>query len=248
MDIEKKLYTDRFYRKDIKPDDLYCYEVKDKESDLLISSEKYLKDFAKENLKKYRNQIEEYIKKDPYFIHALKPYKLLKDAPLIVRKMHAAGKICGVGPMASVAGAISQFLGKDLLRMTDEVIIENGGDIFIKTKKIRRLAIFSGNTEWKDKLVLIIKPEQTPLGICTSSGKIGHSLSFGNADAVVIISKSAILADAVATAAGNMIKSCKDIPKTIKYCKGISKVKGTVIIKDKHMGIWGDIQLEETEN
>lgn len=238
-------YTDRFYRKTSSPDDLYCYEVKVKESDILISSGKYLKDQATENLKKYRSQIEEYIRRDPHFVHALAPYELLKDAPLIVRKMNDAGKVCNVGPMAAVAGAISQFIGKDLLQLTDEVILENGGDIFIKTKKIRRVGIFSGDTALSDKLILKIRPEQTPLGICTSSGKIGHSLSFGSADAVAIVSTSAILADAVATAVGNMIKSHNDIPKAIHYCREIKEVRGVVIIKDKHLGIWGGVELEE---
>jgi ApbE superfamily uncharacterized protein (UPF0280 family) len=243
--MKNNLYTYRFYRKTSKPKDLYCYEVKEKESDLLVSSGKNLKATTLKILKNYRKQIEEYIEKDPHFASALTPYKLLKDAPLIARKMQAAGKACGVGPMAAVAGAISQFLGKDLLKLTDEVIIENGGDIFIKTKKTRRVAIFSGDTAWKDKLILIIKPEQTPLGICTSSGKIGHSLSFGKADAVAIISDCAILADAVATAIGNMIQSPHDIPKAIRYCKKIKNIKGVVIVKDSDLGIWGDIELEE---
>jgi ApbE superfamily uncharacterized protein (UPF0280 family) len=152
--------------------------MKVKESDILVSSGKYLKKEAIENLKKYRGQIEGYIRKDPHFAHALKPYKLLNNAPLIVKKMHEAGKVCDVGPMASVAGAISQFLGESLLKLTDEVIVENGGDIFIKTKKIRRVAIFSGDTDWKDKLILKVKPEQTPFGICTSSGKINPPMIF----------------------------------------------------------------------
>ncbi len=246
--MKNNLYTDRFYRKTSSPDDLYCYEVKVKESDILISSGKYLKDQATENLKKYRGEIKEYIRRGPHFAYALTPYKLRNDAPLIVRKMNEAGKVCGVGPMAAVAGAISQFIGKDLLQLTDEVILENGGDIFIKTKKTRRVAIFSGNTAWEDKLILIIRPEQTPLGICTSSGKIGHSLSFGNVDAVAIISNSAILADAVATAVGNMIKLHNDIPKAIHYCRGIKAGRGVVIIKDKHLGIWGEVELEESQN
>ncbi len=244
--MKDDLYTYRFYRETAKSEDLYCYEVKEKESDLFISSGKNLKEPATENLKKYRRQIEEYIKRDPSFLYALTPCELLKDAPIIVKKMNEAGKICGVGPMAAVAGAISQFLGEDLLKLTDEVIIENGGDIFIKTKKTRKVAIFSGETVWKNKLILKINPEQTPLGICTSSGTVGHSLSFGNADAVAIISNSAILADAIATAVGNMIKSHEDIPKAIHYCKEIKEVKGVVIVKDSNLGVWGDIQLEET--
>lgn len=243
--MKNNLYTYRFYRKTSKPKDLYCYEVKEKETDLLISSGKDLKPAALKILKKYRKQLEEYIEKDPKFASALAPYRLLKGAPLIARKMQEAGKMCNVGPMAAVAGAISQFLGKELLELTDEVIIENGGDIFIKTNKPRKVAIFSGDTAWKDKLILAIKPEQTPLGICTSSGKIGHSLSFGKADAVAIIADCAILSDAVATATANMIQSPRDIPKAICYCKKIKGLKGVVIVKDSSLGIWGDIQLED---
>lgn len=241
-------YTNRFYRENTKPEGLFSYEVKVKESDILVSSGKELKEFALENLKNCRSQIENYIREDPGFKKTLKPYKIKSDAPLIIKKMNEAGEQCNVGPMASVAGAINQFLGESLLKLTDEVILENGGDIFIKTKKMRRVAIFSGNTKWKDKLILKIKPEQTPLGICTSSGKIGHSLSFGNADSVVVISPSAILADAVATAAGNMIKSPQDISPTINYCRKINKIIGVVIIKDERIGVWGDIELEELQN
>lgn len=239
-------YTHRFYRKNAVSEDLYRCEIKEKESDIFISSGNPVRPAALKILKKYRKQIEEYIEKDPQFVSALFPYPLLKGAPLIARKMQKAGKTCNVGPMAAVAGAISQFLGEELLKITDEIIIENGGDIFIKTKEIRRIAVFSGDTVWKNKLILSIKPEQTPLGICTSSGKIGHSLSFGKADAVAIIAKSAILADAVATAVGNMIESHHDIPKAIRYCKKIKTVTGIVIVKDNHLGVWGNIELEES--
>ncbi len=247
LKMKSNLYIPRFYRKTSRPEDLYCYEVKEKESDLFISSGKDLKDLALESLKKYRKELEEYIKKDPYFLSALAPYKLLDNAPLIARKMQEAGEICNVGPMAAVAGAISQFIGEELLKFTDEVILENGGDIYIKTKKTRRVSVFSGKTAWENKVILIIQPEQTPLGLCTSSGTIGHSLSFGKADAVAIISDCAILADAVATATGNMIQSARDIPKAIRYCRKIKNIKGVVIIKDNNLGIWGDVQLEETK-
>ena len=244
--MNPKPYTHRFYRKISIPKDLYRCEFKEKESDLFISSGKQVKSSALKVLKKYRKQIEKYMEKDPKFKSALTPYRLPKNAPLIVRKMQEAGKACNVGPMATVAGAISQFLGKELLKLTDEIIIENGGDIFIKTKKPRKVAIFSGDTAWKDKLILIIKPQNFPLGICTSSGKLGHSLSLGKADTATIIADSAILADAVATAVGNMIQSARDIPKAIRYCKKIKGLKGVVIVKDSNLGIWGDIQLQDT--
>ena len=240
-----KKYIERFYRKELHPEDLIYYSIKIKESDILICSSKYLKKEATEILKRYRGEIEEYIKRDPLFTHTLKPHEPIPGAPLIVKKMAEAGKKCRVGPMASVAGAIGEFLGLGLLQFTNEVIVENGGDLFIETEKMRKVGIFAGDSAWSNKLVLKISPEDTPLGICTSSGKIGHSLSFGTTDAVVIVSDSAILSDAVATAVGNMVKSPADIQRALQYCRKIGSIRGVIIVKGKNLGIWGDLELEE---
>ena len=84
-------------------------------------------------------------------------------------------------------------------RLTENLIIENGGDLYIKTKNLRVVSIYAGENKFKDHLKIKISAEDSPIGICTSSGKLGHSLSFGKADAVTILSKDAFLADAVAT-------------------------------------------------
>lgn len=145
--------------------------------------------------------------------------------------------------MAAVAGAIAEFVGKDLLDYTPEVIVENGGDIFVKTTRIRRIGIYAGNSPFTKKIAIEISPEKTPLGVCTSSGTVGHSLSLGKADAVVVLSPSTILADASATAIGNLIKDESDISSGIEFAKKIKGVKGVLIIKDDKMGIWGDIKI-----
>jgi len=238
-------YIERFYRRQVKSEDLVNYQIKLKESDILVSTETNLASETKKILKKYRSQIEDYIAEDPLFAKSLKPIKVKKKASPIVKEMAEAAFLAGVGPMAGVAGAISQFLGKDLEKFSAEVIVENGGDIFIQSQKIRRIGIFSGVSSWRDSLCLEISPEETPLGICTSSGKIGPSLSLGDADAVVVLSSSAILADTVATAVGNMIYSSKDIDKGIEFGKKIKNIKGLLIVKDKHLGVWGQITLVE---
>jgi ApbE superfamily uncharacterized protein (UPF0280 family) len=151
----------------------------------------------------------------------------------------------GVGPFASVAGAMAEFVGRDLLKYSKEVIVENGGDIFLKTLRKRRIGIFAGKSRLSNRLALEILPDETPLGVCTSSGTVGHSLSFGKADAVVVVSESTPLADASATAIGNLIKEKKDIPKEIEKAKKIEGLKGVVIIKDGKLGIWGNITISK---
>jgi ApbE superfamily uncharacterized protein (UPF0280 family) len=146
--------------------------------------------------------------------------------------------------MAAVAGAIAEFLGKGLLKKGyNEVIIENGGDIFLKITRIRTIGIYSGRSRlWRD-LGLHIKPKDTPMGICTSSGTLGHSLSFGCADSVVILSKNASLADAVATATCNQVKSKRDLQSALNFAKSIRGVSGVVIIVGNNLISWGKVDF-----
>src|SRR4030042_3242503 len=148
--------------------------------------------------------------------------------------------------MAAVAGAMAEFLGKDLLRKGfKEVIIENGGDIFMKTRKSRSVGIYAGKSKLWKKLKLKIKPKKTPIGICTSSGTIGHSLSFGYADSVVILSRNASLADALATATANLIESKQDLPRALDFTRSIKMICGAVIIFKNNLISWGSVEFKK---
>ena len=148
--------------------------------------------------------------------------------------------------MASVAGAITEFVGTELLAFSPEVIVENGGDIFLKSLGKRIVGIYAGKSPLTGKIGLEIDGEEAPLGICTSSGTVGHSLSYGQADAVIVLSQSATLADAAATAIGNLIKQPSDIPCGIELAKGIEGLKGLLIIKDDKLGLWGEVKICQT--
>jgi ApbE superfamily uncharacterized protein (UPF0280 family) len=160
--------------------------------------------------------------------------------------MAAAGLKAGVGPMAAVAGAIAECVGRELLTYTAEIIVENGGDIFLKIKKDRVVGIYAGESPLTGKLGLEIEARATPLGVCTSSGKVGHSLSYGRADAVVAMSADTALADAAATAIGNRVKQAGDTDKALEFARGIVGLKGVVIIIGEKVGAWGDVKLCET--
>lgn len=236
-------YEERTYRSLINQDNLVSYHVKIAESDLWISSDKDLTDHALKYLAGHRHALESYIKKTPDFRTSLVPVPDDDLAPPIIRDMISKSKICGVGPMAGVAGAVSEFVGRDLLPFTENIIIENGGDIFIKTEDNVRASVFAGESPLSYNVNFIIKAKDTPLGVCTSSATVGPSISFGKADAVCVISKSATLADAAASAIGNRAKSNKDIKAALEYGINISGVIGIIIIMGKEMGAIGEVQL-----
>lgn len=235
------IYEERNYRSLINKDNLISYPVKIAQSDLWISSDSNLAGLAEKSLRQHRYSLESYIDRNPEFRTTLIPHPYDPLAPLIVREMIEQSGVCGVGPMASVAGAIAEFVGKDLLGFTDNLIIENGGDIFLQSKKSLSIGIFAGESALSYKVKIIVKPEETPLGICTSSATVGPSLSFGKADAVCVLSKSAILADAAASAIANGVKSKNDIKKALDYGMKIPGVRGIVIIIENEMGATGKV-------
>lgn len=239
--MKSSKFQRRFYRDWTKAKGLYLSRITAKETDLVILTNKRLdREFIEERIRSYRWDIESYIAKDRRFLTALKPIAVELAAPAIIKEMAASAQAANVGPMASVAGAIAQFLGRDLLKQGyKDVIVENGGDIFLKTTRSRRVGVYAGGLRLWSKLVLEIKPKDTPVGICTSSGTIGHSLSFGCADSVVILSKSASLADAAATATANRIKSKQDLKPALDFAKGITGVLGVVIIMKNNLLTWG---------
>lgn len=241
------MYQPRTYRHWIKGSDLVSFNVTVKETDLHVQAAVNLKRRTQRLVLKYREMLERYIDRNPLFLTTLEPLPVSEDAPRIVRAMAEAGEAAGVGPMAAVAGAIAQFVGEELLAFTPEIIIENGGDIYLKTTEKRLVGIYAGNSPLTGKIGLEIEPAETPLGICTSSGTVGHSLSFGKADAVVIVAESAVLADAAATATGNIVSQPEDISKGIEFARTTNGLKGAVIIIGAAMGVWGDITLREID-
>lgn len=240
------MFQPRTYRRWVRSQDLVSFHAMVRETDLYINTSANLKRKALRIVCKYREQVENYINRYPCFLTALEPFSADDDAPVIVRAMSAATASVGVGPMASVAGAIAEFVGNELLLFSSDVIIENGGDIYLRSLKTRLVAIYAGKSALSGKIGLEIDGRETPRGICTSSGSVGHSLSFGKADAVTVLSDSATLADAAATAIGNLIKEPGDIQKGLDFARNVEGITGLVIIIGDKMGVWGDVRLRPT--
>ena len=231
------------YRELITPRDLFSFQVEIKESNLFVLASRKLPKQTEETLVWCRKDIEQYIYRNPVFRTTFKPFPLEEGMPPIVRTMAEAGREAGVGPMATVAGAIAEFVGKELLNYCDQVIVENGGDIFMKVKRRRTVGIYAGDSPLSKRIALQIEPQDTPLGICCSAGTFGHSQSLGTADAVIILSPFTALADAVATAVGNLVKDEASIQKGLEFVRKIPFTRGGVIVKEKKMGAWGRLRI-----
>lgn len=243
-----KEYVERTYRLLNNQQDLIFFQIAIKETDLdigipgkkLTSS---LLEGIKQEVNAIREQLEQYITTNNTFLHTLKPYKITTNAPEIAKIMANAGNLAGIGPMSAVAGAIAQHIGMLLAKRTQEVIVENGGDIYIRSLRTRKIGIFAGSSPFTNRLALEIPPHQMPLGICTSSGTVGYSFSKGCADAAVILSPSAAVADAVATATGNLVQDEQDLQKAADFAMSIKSVTGALVIKNDKMAAAGNVKL-----
>jgi ApbE superfamily uncharacterized protein (UPF0280 family) len=209
---------------------------------------------AREALRDARSQIEGYVSciggipvhaGHEHFMKSLEPLPEDPVAPFVVRAMLEAGASAGVGPMAAVAGAIAAYVGNALATAfkSSEIIVENGGDLWLRFDRPLEVAVFSGNSPFSRRIAVELLPELSPCGLCTSSGTIGPSLSFGYADAAVILCRDAALADAWATAACNAVQSSADIQPVLSLLRAQPNILGSLIIVDDKMGIQGKLRL-----
>jgi ApbE superfamily uncharacterized protein (UPF0280 family) len=234
----------RFYRSRQRAVEWVGFEVKYRETDLWIRAGRRLEKEAMDAVLDCRHQLESYISQSPKFLTSLTPLPDDPTAPPLVRCMLDAAARAGVGPMASVAGAIAQRVGQALKPLTESIIIENGGDCYLDVDEDIRVGVYAGpKSPFHDRLALKFPKERFPLGICTSSGTIGHSLSFGKADAVAVVSRNAALADAAATALGNMVRAPSDIEMALERAAQMQGIEGALILIGDKMGAWGDLEL-----
>jgi ApbE superfamily uncharacterized protein (UPF0280 family) len=194
-----------------------------------------------EALRSVRIELEDYIAADPVFAKTHAPHDPMPDASDLVRQMCSATRLAGVGPMASVAGAFASKALEQMIRSgAKEGVVDNGGDIALTIREPILMGIYAGKSSIRN-LAFQIEPRDSILGICTSSGTVGHSFSYGIADAAVVISGNVILADAAATALGNRIHSSSDLESCFDFLKPITEIEGALVILDDRMAMWGDL-------
>jgi len=236
-------YCRRTYREFKNQERLIPFHVAVKETDLYVKARTRLENETRDLITELRSEIENYIRSNPSFRESLTPLPFDPSASPIIRAMLEASSQANVGPMAAVAGAIAEWVGTSLLPQSPEVIVENGGDVFISTAESTVIEIFAGSSPFSERIGIRLEPSCMPMGICTSSATIGPSLSFGKADAVTVLASSTPLADAVATSIGNEIQNEADIQVGLKTAESISGLTGVVVLVGERMGIWGNVEL-----
>jgi hypothetical protein len=192
-----------------------------------------------------RSEVERYVLAHPEFRWSLEPVKLEGKHPRVIELMLRAGELAEVGPFAAVAGAISQVAAEAALNAgAKNVLVENGGDITIIGARDFRVGVFAGDAKGSGKIGFLVRAGELPIGICTSSGTVGHSLSFGDADAVVAVAHEASIADAAATSIANEVKG-EDIKSSIEQglsrAKCIREIRGCLIARGDCIGTWGEL-------
>ncbi|MEW6659838.1 MAG: UPF0280 family protein [Thermodesulfobacteriota bacterium] len=236
-------YEPRTYRTRMAREGLAGFRVVVKETDLWVLAARDFTPEVRETVLQERRQLESYLAGHPGFLETLAPWPEDPFAPGVVREMIAAAARVGVGPMAAVAGTLAQRVGRALSPQSPEVIVENGGDIYLKLQQPATIALFAGKSPLSGKVGLKIDPAWGPLGVCTSSGTVGHSLSFGRADAACVLAADAALADAAATALGNRVPDAGAIATALEWAGTVPEILGAVVIVGEKMGAWGQIEL-----
>lgn len=236
-------YHERTYRRLMGGGGLCSFQVVCQETDLMIQADCLLDNEARERTLACRGHIEGYIERYPGFATTLVPWHDQAGAPEIVRDMLRASRAAGVGPMAAVAGAMAESVGRKLLDFSRRVVVENGGDVFLRTDVPVVAGLFAGDSPLSLKVGVRVPDARDGIGLCTSSATVGHSLSTGSADAVCAVAPSCALADAAATAIGNRVHSFRDLESAIDFGRRIAGVLGIVVVAGRKMGAWGQVEL-----
>jgi uncharacterized protein len=247
----KSGFRERFYRDHMGEGRFRAFTITCKDSDLWIGvdNDSFLPEivnYAIDKLFELRYNLESYIRENPEFKTSFIPVKSNKGEPEIAAEMNRAAKIAGTGPMAAVAGAFSENIGKAIQNKfkINEIVVENGGDIYLKINHNLIISVYAGLSPLSGKIGIEIPAKSTPLGICTSAGTVGPSFSFGKADAVMIASKSTAIADALATAFGNRIKKADDISDALELVKNYENILSALIICEGNIGIYGQFNVK----
>jgi len=189
-----------------------------------------------------RGILERYIRDNPSFATSLTPVEVDTDAPDVARRMARAATAVGVGPMAAVAGTMAQLAVEAACRNgAAEAIVENGGDTFALCTRPVVIGLYAGDGPLQDRLAFHLQPQQSPLAVCSSSGRMGHSMSLGNCDLATVTARDASLADAAATLAANCVRSVEDIDGALERIAAIDGVDGVLLVKNDRIGLAGDL-------
>ena len=241
----RHLSTHRAYRDAVRPrEGETFFRVCVEQTDLLVVAETDLQAEIAAFVAQVRGELKNWIMFHPEFAESLEPLTVPESAPGIVRAMAENAALCGVGPMAAVAGAVAQAVGEEFAAQSPNILVENGGDTYLRSTRERVVALLA-EPESGAMLGLRIEADDFPAAVCASSATIGHSLSLGNGDLVAVRARDARLADAAATALCNLLCDRGDVDKVLKEAERLAGhgLDGVFAQLGQTMAAWGKIEL-----
>lgn len=241
--------ANRHYRSNVDPArGETAFRVVIEQTDLHIVARRDLTQEVAAHVRRVRGELKAYITLHPEFGPSLVPLDTDAGASDLVRRMAEAGRACGVGPMAAVAGAIAQSVCERFRDVSPDILVENGGDIYMCSTRERVVGLLS-DPKAAMRLGLRLGPADFPLSLCSSSGKIGHSLSFGQADLVAVRAADGALADAAATALANILRNKGDLTRLTQRAEELAGVgiQGVFARLGEDMALWGDMDIVALE-
>jgi hypothetical protein len=222
----------------------------------ITADEKRYVEIAKEEIRQRRKDLERFVRWHPYFLVTLERYQVDEvevggggtiekdEIPEVVRRMIVAASKFGIGPMSTVAGTLAEFAVEAMRDAgATYAMVDNGGDIALINDRVVLVGVYAGESTFSNRIAFRIKPSSKSalLGICTSSGTVGHSISFGTADAATVISASASLSDAAATALCNAVTDARSISKAFHSINHVEGIEGALVIYKDVLATWGKV-------
>jgi hypothetical protein len=218
-----------------------AFQYKETQCTIIADKEKAVKT-AIESIRRNRKELEDYAKNNPKFLYTLEPIPPPAE-PLVARLMAEAAEKANVGPMAAVAGVLADLAVKDMVLDGCEVaVVENGGEVSAKSDRPVDVALAAGDAPLSKRFGFRLT--DFPVGLATSSGRFSHALSFGDAEAATVFCRNAGLADAAATAVGNVVNGEDHqgaVQRGIDKALSILGVEGVLIIYRGFTGTAGKI-------
>ncbi len=225
-------------------DELVSFQLVVEETDLWVAAREDIGLLMADRARFLRGQIKTYAALHPEFLTSLEPLAASPRDPEIIRRMCRAGRLTGVGPMAAVAGTVAQMLGESFRERSPDLLIENGGDTWLCSTRERNIGILN-MPDQTVRLCVPVAASEFPCSFCASSATIGHSLSFGRADLVVVRSRDASLADAAATALANALTGAGAMDAVLAQAQAWEPlgIDGVFTQCEGKIGVWGKMQL-----
>ncbi|MFH2033799.1 MAG: hypothetical protein ABIJ26_03740 [Candidatus Margulisiibacteriota bacterium] len=229
--------------KQIEAPDLKKFSLGEFAPGMVIAASSELKQEALAAYKKSSGEIQKFLGQNPNFMTSIVPVRVSLFAPGTIKRVARNSKIFGRGPAIAERGALVDSVGEELLRHSQDVIVEKGGLFFVKTGKPRRISIFAKDSVFSGRIAIEIDPTDTPCGVATQKPGRGRLYSHEEPDGLVVVATSASLAEAASYALLELVKDENTLSRALDMARKTRGIKGVLILKDDKMAVMGKIKI-----